>query len=136
MALCEDCKKLCCRRCMTDAQHRGHRFIECAAAEALYAQKRVALADAMLLRPRVLLLDDVLAGLDRSMREAAGTIVSTVAAFSSVIVTGHEITDLVKWSTRILVLRNGVISATIPAAGMDAAATVSRVDQALRGGGL
>lgn len=99
-------------------------------------KKRVALADAMLLRPRVLLLDDVLAGLDRSMREAAGTIVSTVAAFSSVIVTGHEITDLVKWSTRILVLRNGVISATIPAAGMDAAATVSRVDQALRGGGL
>ena len=99
-------------------------------------KKRVALADAMLLRPRVLLLDDVLAGLDRSMREAAGTIVSTVAAFSSGIVTGHEITDLVKWSTRILVLRNGVISATIPAAGMDAAATVSRVDQALRGGGL
>ena len=99
-------------------------------------KKRVALADAMLLRPRVLLLDDVLAGLDRSMREAAGTIVSTVAAFSSVIVTGHEITDLVKWSTRILVLRNGVISATIPSAGLDAAATVSRVDQALRGGGL
>ena len=44
MALCEDCKKLCCRRCMTDAQHRGHRFTECAAAGAVYAQKRVALA--------------------------------------------------------------------------------------------
>lgn len=97
-------------------------------------KKRVALADAMLLRPRVILLDDVLAGLDRSMREAAGTIISSVAAFSSVIVTGHEIADLVKWSTRIHVLRDGVIAATIPAAGLDAAATLARVDQALRGG--
>lgn len=98
-------------------------------------KKRVALADAMLLRPRVLLLDDVLAGLDSSMREAAGTIVSSVAAFSSVIVTGHEIADLVKWSTRILVLRQGGIAASIPAAGLDFATTLSRVGQALRGGG-
>ena len=97
-------------------------------------KKRVALADAMLLRPRVILLDDVLAGLDRSMREAAGAIISSVAAFSSVIVTGHEITDLVKWSTRILVLRDGVIASTIPAAGLDPAGLVARVDQALRGG--
>lgn len=98
-------------------------------------KKRVALADAMLLRPRVLLLDDVLAGLDSNMREAAGTIVSSVAAFSSVIVTGHEISDLVKWSTRILVLRQGVISAVIPAAGLETAGTLAKVEQALRGGG-
>lgn len=98
-------------------------------------KKRVALADAMLLRPRVLLLDDVLAGLDSNMREAAGTIVSSVAAFSSVIVTGHEISDLVKWSTRILVLRNGCIAASIPAAGLDFAKTLDRVEQALKGGG-
>lgn len=98
-------------------------------------KKRVALADAMLLRPRVLLLDDVLAGLDSTMREAAGTIVSSVAAFSSVIVTGHEISDLVKWSTRILVLRDGVIAAAIPAAGLDVATTLARVEQALKGGG-
>lgn len=97
-------------------------------------KKRVALADAVLLRPRVLLLDDFLAGLDRSMRESMGSILSSVAAFSSVIVTGHEISDLAKWTTRFLVLRDGVISATVPAAGVSAADLVQRVDFALKGG--
>ena len=97
-------------------------------------RKRVALADAMLLRPRVLLLDDVLAGLDRTMREAAGTIVASAAAFSSVIVTGHELEDLAKWTTRFLVLSGGRIFATIPAAGLDPAVVLSRVDAALKGG--
>lgn len=98
-------------------------------------KKRVALADAMLLRPRVLLLDDVLAGLDSGMREAAGAIISSVAAFSSVIVTGHEISDLVRWSTRVLVLRNGVIAESIPAAGLDTGTFAERIMKALRGGG-
>ena len=43
MALCEDCKKLCCRRCMTDPQHRGHRFVECAAASVAYSKKKMEL---------------------------------------------------------------------------------------------
>jgi ABC-type sulfate/molybdate transport systems ATPase subunit len=97
-------------------------------------RKRVALADATLLLPRVLLLDDFLAGLDRTMREAAGNIISTVAAFSSVIVTGHEIAEMSRWTTRFLVLRDGVISATLPAARADADALVKRVDLALKGG--
>lgn len=97
-------------------------------------RKRVALADATLLRPRVLLLDDFLAGLDRTMREAAGNIISSVAAFSSVIVTGHEITEMSRWTTRFLVLRDGVIAATLPAARADADALVKRVDFALKGG--
>jgi len=96
-------------------------------------KKRVAMADAMLLRPRVLLLDDFLAGLDRGMRESAGSIISSVAAFASVIVTGHEISDLAKWTTRFLVLSKGVISATIPAAGFDAQTLTQRVDSALKG---
>ena len=97
-------------------------------------KKRVALADAILLRPRVLLLDDFLAGLDRTMREAAGSIVTTVAAFAGVIITGHEIADLAKWTTRFLVLSGGVISSVIPSAGMDYATTIKRVDNALGGG--
>ena len=94
-------------------------------------RKRVSLADAMLLRPRVLLLDDVLAGLDRQMRAAAGEIVSTAAAFSSVIVTGHETADLARWATRFLVLEDGRISATVPAQGLDAATAAVRVDAIL-----
>lgn len=81
-------------------------------------RRRVALADALLLRPRVLLLDDPLAGLDGELRAAMGPIVSNVAAFSSVIVTGHDVYDMAKWTTRFLVLRGGVIEATIPAAGL------------------
>ena len=97
-------------------------------------KKRVALADAVLLRPRVILLDDVLAGLDRAMRSAAGEIISSVAAFSSVIVTGHAVSDLAKWSTRFLVLDDGCITATVPTAGLDAATVVERVDAAMKGG--
>ena len=98
-------------------------------------RKRVALADAILLRPRVLLLDDFLAGLDSSMREAAGSIISQVAAFSSVIATGHEIEDFAKWTTRFLVLSGGVISATVSAAGVPAGELAARVGLALKEGG-
>lgn len=97
-------------------------------------KKRVALADAVLLRPRVLLLDDFLAGLDSPMREAAGDVISTVAAFASVIVTGHEIADLARWTTRFLVLSGGVVSAVVPAAGLGASAVAARVEAALKGG--
>ncbi len=98
-------------------------------------KKRVALADAMLLRPRILLLDDFLAGLDRTMRASAASIISNIAAFASVIVTGHEIPDLAKWTTRFLILSGGVITAVIPTAGLDADTIVKRVDQAIRTGG-
>ncbi len=97
-------------------------------------KKRVALADALLLRPRVLLLDDFLAGLDSEMREASGAILSDAAAFSSVIVTGHELDDLANWATRFLVLRDGVITSSIPAAGVDRQSLRGRVDAALKGG--
>ena len=96
--------------------------------------KRVALADALLLRPRVLLLDDFLSGLDMDMREASGGILAAAAAFSSVIATGHEVVDLAKWATRILVLKDGVISAEIDTAGHDTAALCARVSAALSGG--
>ena len=96
--------------------------------------KRVALADALLLRPRVLLLDDFLAGLDGGMRAAAGEILASAAAFSSVIVTGHEVADFARWATRILVLGGGVISAEVDTAGHDASALCERVAAAMEGG--
>ena len=97
-------------------------------------RKRVALADALILRPRVLLLDDFLAGLDKSMRTAAGAVLSNAAAFSSVIVTGHEIEDFAHWTTRFLVLRNGVVAASIETAGQDWPLLRERIDRVLEGG--
>ena len=96
-------------------------------------RKRVALADALLLRPRVLLLDDFLAGLDKDMRESAGALLSNVAAFSSVIVTGHELADFSRWATRFLVLRNGIVAASIDTAGQGADVLRGRLDEALGG---
>ena len=97
-------------------------------------RKRVAIADAMILRPRVLLLDDFLSGLDGTMRETAGTILANAVAFSSVIVTGHELEDFARWTTRFLVLRDGVISASLDAAGLDLPDLRERLAVAMEGG--
>ena len=96
-------------------------------------RKRVALADALLLRPRVLLLDDFLSGLDRGMRASVGDILLSAAAFSSVIVTGHEVEDFARWATRFLVLSDGVIGATVDTAGLDAEKLRERLDVAMEG---
>jgi len=97
-------------------------------------RKRVAFADAFLLRPRVLLLDDFLAGLDYEMRQIAGEVLSETAAFSSVVITGHEISDMARWSTRFLVLRDGVISSVVEASGGEPDEVCTRVAAALTGG--
>ena len=96
-------------------------------------RKRVALADAMILRPRILLLDDFLAGLDASMRATASSLLSSAVAFSSVIVTGHELEDFARWTTRFLVLRDGVISASVETAGQDLPVLRERLDAAMEG---
>ena len=97
----------------------------------LGCRKRVALADAVLLRPRVLVLDDPLAGMDASMRRCAGEIIREAASFSSVVVTGHEIDDLAEWASSFLVLSGGVVSASVPTAGIERGELVSRVHNAL-----
>lgn len=97
-------------------------------------KKRIALADALLLRPRVLLLDDFLAGLDSSMRDAAGEVLSNAAAFSCVIVTGHDVDDMAKWTTRFLVLKDGVVSSIVATAGGEPCDVCAWVDAALKGG--
>ena len=97
-------------------------------------RRRAALADALLLRPRVLLLDDFLAGLDHGFRRTAGEILSEAAAFSSVVVTGHEISDLAAFATRFLVLKDGIVAASVEASGAAPAEVVARVGEALEGG--
>lgn len=95
-------------------------------------RKRVAIADAMILRPRILLLDDFLAGLDGTLRAATGALLANAVSFSSVIVTGHEIEEFAKWTTRFLVLRDGVISASVETAGLDAPTLRERLDVVMR----
>ena len=68
------------------------------------------------------------------MREAAGSILANAAAFSGVVATGHEIGELVKISSRVLVLSDGRISDEIAVDGADAAKDCGRVRKALAGG--
>lgn len=96
-------------------------------------QKRVAFADALLLRPRILLLDDFLNGLDRSMRSSLGTILKEAASFSSVVVTGHEIADFAEWSKKFIVLKDGVVEREVPVSAGNEAAAVDEVHAALVG---
>ncbi len=72
-------------------------------------RKRVALADALILRPRVLLLDDVLAGIDLKTRSALAAMLSASTSFASVVVTGHELSELGRFAKRFLVLKDGGI---------------------------
>ena len=70
-------------------------------------RKRVALADAILLRPRFLFLDDLLAGLDAETRLSLGRILKSVSSFAATVVSGHELDELGTFATRFLVLKGG-----------------------------
>ena len=70
-------------------------------------RKRVALADALLLRPRFLLLDDLLAGLDAVTRASLGRILASVSMFAAVVVSGHELDELEAYASKFLVLKDG-----------------------------
>lgn len=81
-------------------------------------RKRVALADALLLRPRFLLLDDLLAGLDAVTRASLGRILASVAMFAAVVVSGHELDELEAYAGKFLVLKDGRMLAAKTAAGV------------------
>lgn len=81
-------------------------------------RKRVALADALLLRPRFLLLDDLLAGLDPATRQSFGRVLAAISSFASVVVSGHELDELAQWSTKFYVLRDGRLIGARTAAGV------------------
>ena len=70
-------------------------------------RRRVALADALLLRPRYLLLDDLFAGIDPETRASLGQTLASFAQFASIIVSGHELEELAKCTSRFIVLKDG-----------------------------
>ena len=80
-------------------------------------RKRVALADALLLRPRFLLLDDLLAGLDAVTRASLGRILAAVSSFAAVVVSGHELDELEAHVGKFLVLKDGKMLGAKTAAG-------------------
>ncbi len=83
-------------------------------------RKRVALADALLLRPRFLLLDDLLAGMDAETRASLGRILASVSTFATVVVSGHELDELEPRAAKFLVLKDGRMLGAKTAAGVRA----------------
>jgi molybdopterin-binding protein len=75
----------------------------------------VALARALLLRPRVLLLDEPLSAADRAARNALSAILEEQrAAGVTVCIASHQLEDAYRWSTRLLSLADGALSPVTP----------------------
>lgn len=74
-------------------------------------RKRVGLADALALHPKLLLLDDPLAGLDVRQRKKTAAVLTAASARSAVLVSGHEIQEMLGWCTRFVVLNRGRVAA-------------------------
>jgi ABC-2 type transport system ATP-binding protein len=74
-------------------------------------RKRVGLADALIMHPKLLLLDDILAGLDVAQRRKAAAVLSAASARAAVLVSGHEIHEMMGWCTRFVVLNRGRVVA-------------------------
>ena len=88
-------------------------------------RKRVALAEAILLRPRFLFLDDLLAGLDAETRLSVGRILRSVSSFAATVVAGHELDELEGFATNFLVLKGGRLQNAKTAAGVRALLTAA-----------
>lgn len=96
-------------------------------------RKRVSVAEALLTNPKLLLLDDLLAGLDPSQRKRCVVALTTASSRSAIIVTGHEIGEMCDWCTRFIVLRNGGIHANLRIGMYERAQLIEMVEAAING---
>jgi molybdopterin-binding protein len=77
--------------------------------------QRVAVARALLVRPRVLLLDEPLSAADRSARGLLGTAIQQLAAAGTAIcLSSHVLEDAYRWSSRLFSLVDGRIDSATP----------------------
>ncbi len=96
-------------------------------------RKRVSLADALSTHPKLLLLDDLLAGLDRPQRKVCAATLSAASSRAAVIVTGHELDDMLSWCTRVVVLDRGRIAAMFRISDFERGDLTKRIDLILSG---
>ena len=75
-------------------------------------RKRLGLADALVMHPKLLLLDDPLAGLDMPHRKKIAGVLTAASARAAVVLAGHEIHEMLEWCTRFVVLQRGRVAAT------------------------
>jgi ABC-2 type transport system ATP-binding protein len=73
-------------------------------------RKRLGLADALIMHPKLLLLDDPLAGLDMPHRKKTAAVLTAASARAAVVLAGHEIQEMLEWCTRFIVLYRGRVT--------------------------
>jgi energy-coupling factor transport system ATP-binding protein len=102
------------------ARFRGRRIDELSGGE----QRRVALAGVLARRPRLLVLDEPLAGLDAPSREALVHVIAALPADLLTVVVTHDTEDAERIADRALVLAAGHVIADGPVRGVLAKAAV------------
>jgi ABC-type multidrug transport system ATPase subunit len=70
-------------------------------------RRRTGLADTLLAHPRVLLLDDPLAGMDLAHARQVRQLIVAASVRAAVVVSGHALAEMVQFCTRFIVLREG-----------------------------
>ena len=77
-------------------------------------QRRVLLARALAARPKLLLLDEGMAGLDQRARQRLAGTLAVVAARTPLLLSQHHRRDLPAWITHVLELEDGEVAACGP----------------------
>lgn len=101
----ERCGVLEVRRKLVDHVSRGYR-------------QRVGLADALVARPPILILDEPTAGLDPNQRRRMKALVRELSEEHTILFSSHILPEVEDVSTRILVIHNGVLRADGTPAGL------------------
>lgn len=96
-------------------------------------RKRVGLADALLTRPRLILLDNLWAALDQSQRQASHAALGDLGNRSVALIAGHELTEMLAICTRVLVLYQGQLCADFQVAAHPRADLLNLIADAARG---
>ncbi len=73
-------------------------------------QRRVAVAEALLTQPEVLILDDPFAGMDLAFRDAFVGMIKQAAQRSHVLIGGHDLELMSQCCTRFVLVENGRIA--------------------------
>jgi energy-coupling factor transport system ATP-binding protein len=94
------------------ARFRDRRIDELSGGE----QRRVALAGVLVRKPRVLVLDEPLAGLDAPSREALVQVIGRLPSTLTTIVVTHDTEDAERIADRALLLGDGAVTADGPVA--------------------
>jgi galactofuranose transport system ATP-binding protein len=93
-------------------------------------QQKVLLARLLALAPRVLLLDEPTRGIDVGAKVEVQNLVGELAANGmSVVFISAELEEVLRVSTRIVVLRDGLVVATLPADELSSGALLAMVTQ-------